>query len=474
MKKKVIIFAIIGVVLVAGIIAGLFFFLNRDSGEQTLQPDTNQIVDTTQQNQNQTLDPNTQTTPEPEPEPVIIPSYLDMYDTYTSLPGVEFRVPKTIMSTAISHEEIEGSLNGKTVIYETPNSFAIKKIGSFMMGVAYFEKEGVYDSMYVSSITGAKKLQITEDMSFDFDDINFNSTSFNVSKVTGQKRSVISVKMIEPEYTNDVYEGYMVIVVNPQNKGYMMFIATTESEFMKVDVQSMVNSLSLTGEDVHYTVPLPDTFPVTINVNNGPLTFVSGEIYLRNDVTGEITTGSLIGSETETMTVIDVVPGTYKILGSVDVRTENDEDAPITSLNIIFDNSTVDVSAQAATIDVDLTRQTGTTPFENTKTPESWINAKLYKLDSLTEAEVKIQIFNGEEKVNTINLKTMESENQSITMTPGTYTIKTFVNDTEIDSQEIITTDMTITTITVSVGETNTVFAETPIYETFITIETEN
>lgn len=468
MNKKVILFAILGVLLVGGIIAGLFFFLNRDKGGET-PVETPPVVEQLPVETSPTV---TEPEPKPEPEPVVIPSYLDSYHTYTELPGVTFRVPKAILEESVPIEEVtDNILNGKTVLYKTDNSFAIKKIGSFMMGVSYFEKEGVFDSMYVSSITTANKIQITEDMSFDFDDINFNSTTFDVSRGPGQKRSTILVKMVEPEYTNDVYDGYVTIVVNSQNKGYIMFVATTGSEYQKVDVQSMINGLALNGEDVFFTEPIPDTRPITINLNLAELLFVSGEVNLRNEETGVIITKEITSNGETIGCVVDAPPGIYKIIGNVSVKTSDTKKATVYDMNIILDNNVINIVDAEASLSIDLSRQYAKEEYISSLEPEGWMNFELYKLDSLTEGKVSIEFYEvgAEDEFMIIDLETMVKEKDSVLLKPGTYTVKTLVNDKEIDSRDVVIKDDTLTNATISLGATNSIFVETPERVTFIT-----
>lgn len=279
MKKKIIL--IISIILVVAIvIAGLIFFLNKnkDNGEQSLTPGP-EVTDSVPTDTPEMDDPII-------PDPTI-PDYLDMYQSYTDLAGVSFNVPKSIMAEAEDHKEVIGSLNGKTVLYETDNTFGIKKIGSFIMGVSFYENPGVFDAIYVSSITGQNNLKITDDMNLNFKDINFNSTSFTSKKVdANQKVAVISLRMVEPEYTQDTYKGYMVLAVNSKNQGYMMFIATTESEYMMVDIQSMVNSFILTGDtltsEVKPTSTSQEDGTISLIIRKPDFSLQAALAYIRN------------------------------------------------------------------------------------------------------------------------------------------------------------------------------------------------
>lgn len=441
-KKKAIIFSIIGIVLVIGIIVGLFLFLNRDKDDDPggLVVDPNQTIE------------NTETpTPTPPPTPEVTPPrYLDMYETKT-LPGVKFNVPKDLLEKGIPAEEVEGSMNGKTVVFETQNSFAIKKIGSFMMGLVPYEKAGVYDSIYVSSITGAKKMQITDDFAFNFDDFNFNSTSFITSRGEGQKIGVISVKMVEPEFTNDVYEGYVLLTVNSQNQGYLAFVVTTGSEIMPVDVQSIINHISLTGDPIQMEIipPEPETFTLTFDLSStsGGLIPQNGEVLLRNQETNEILTTYLYEGKGETV----VLPGVYDILGTVMVKTA--PEAEDQTLRINFENKILTV-ADNMTVAVELDNQLVET-FENPE-PKGWLTVSF--LAEGTTASVSITDTEGN-SVGVMEL-TADTKSSMLILPTGEYTYGIVVDgDMAIVSGEPVTvSDLGKTDIVIDAGEEITYF----------------
>lgn len=338
MKKKAIIFGAVGVLIVGLIIFALFYFLGKT--DQPKEPDTNQP------NQQEEIQQPEVKNEDPKPS-APTKSYYDDFQDYSELQGITFKLPKQLMSEAIPSTDVEGSINGKTVSYSTDNTFAIKKMGSFMFGISYFEKPGVYDSSYVSTITLNKSIDITEDMKFDFNNIMFNSTSF-VSSTTGKQRtSVISITMTEPGYENQKYKGYMVLVVNPDNCGYLALVATTETEYDMLAVQTIVNNMVLNGNEVYFVVP-PTYADLSIVITPAEnTTFVSGKITLTNKETTEKIDMDITEKDGMISAAKSIVEGTYTLSGTAQLKNTDETDA---AANVVFSEAEIILKEEPVTL----------------------------------------------------------------------------------------------------------------------------